>query len=372
MIWLILLVLTGFSAMAVYSATGTMAFASYGGPSSAFLVKQLIITAAAIGITFALSRVHYQTYMKAAPYLLIFVLPLLAFTLISGVEQSEARRWLSVPFTQLTIQPSEFAKLAIIVFVARSITARQDRIKDFKTGLLPIITPVILVCVLIAPADLSTAMIVFATCTAMLIVGRVHFKFILAMMLVAALAFGLLIVIGNLFPEHVRVTTWISRINEFIGVSGDEYQITHSKIAIANGGFWGVGPGASVERNFLPSPYADFIYAIICEEWGLIGGLFLIFMYVLLLWRCVRLVTRCPKAFGAMLAIGLCFMLVIQAFANIAVSVDLVPVTGLTLPLISKGGSSLLFSSMAFGIILSVSQYIEENPKSADDHEGHP
>ncbi len=370
-IWAIFFVLTACSLLAVYSATGSMAFQTYGGPTSAFFVKQLLITVLAVGVTWGLSRMHYQTFMKLAPYLLVISMIILAATLLVGVESSSARRWLKLPFTELTIQPSEFAKLALIVFVAKTISSRQEQIKDFKEGLVPIILPIVLVCLLIAPADLSTAGILFATCAAMMFVGRIQIRYIGALLVAAAIGFGLLLVIGNFLPEHVRVATWISRINEFIGVSGDEYQITQSKIAIASGEFFGVGLGNSVQRNFLPSPYADFIYAIICEEWGLIGGVTIIVLYMVMLFRCVRLATQCNMTFGLLLAIGLCFLLVIQAFANIAVSVDLVPVTGLTLPLVSKGGTSLVFSSMAFGIILSVSSYIERNPKSAAADAGH-
>ena len=168
-----------------------------------------------------------------------------------------------------------------------------------------------------------------------------------------------LVLIGYLVPDMVRVHTWASRISEFMNDPNGGYQVQQAKIAIAEGGWFGVGPGQSTQDNYLPYPYADFIYAIICEEYGLLGGSTIIVLYLVLAIRCMRLVTRSPKAFGAILAIGLCLSLVLQAYANIAVSVNLVPVTGLTLPMVSMGGTSIIFSCISFGIILSVSKYIE-------------
>jgi cell division protein FtsW len=209
------------------------------------------------------------------------------------------------------------------------------------------------------PADLSTAALLFLTCLLMMFIGRVSMKYIMLLFLVGAIGMMVIIFIGTVFPDMIRLTTWTSRINEFLYTDGG-YQIEQSKIAIANGGWIGVGPGNSFQRNYLPYPYADFIYSIICEEYGVVGGLFILGLYLWLLVRCIGIVTRCPKAFGAILAMGLCLNLVIQAFANIAVSVHLLPVTGLTLPLVSMGGTSILFTCMSLGIILSVSRYVEE------------
>jgi cell division protein FtsW len=174
-----------------------------------------------------------------------------------------------------------------------------------------------------------------------------------------ALVFALLIIIGNFFPDYVRVETWASRVNDYLSDSDDGGQVQQAKIAIANGEWFGRGPGNSIQRNFLASSHADFIYAIICEEYGIIGGAIIIGMYLALFFRVTRLVTKSPKAFGAMVALGLSISMMLQAFINIGVAVHLIPVTGITLPLVSMGGSSVLFSSVAFGIILSVSRYIE-------------
>jgi cell division protein FtsW len=193
----------------------------------------------------------------------------------------------------------------------------------------------------------------------MMFIGRVSMKYIILLLLLGIVAFALILLVGQHFPDLVRIETWSSRLNDFLGSEGN-WQVNHSKTAIANGGIFGVGPGNSFQRNYLPYAYADFIYSIICEEYGLIGGFAILGLYLWLLFRCISIVTRCPKTFGAILAIGLCLNIVIQAFTNIAVSVHLVPVTGLTLPLVSMGGTSVLFTCISFGIILSVSRYIEE------------
>jgi cell division protein FtsW len=216
-----------------------------------------------------------------------------------------------------------------------------------------------MVCGLIAPANLSTSMVLFVTCIALMFIGRVRPRFIFLLALLGVVLFAGLIVVGEFFPSLVRVDTWMSRVSDYVYNADGGYQVQQAKIAIANGGWVGVGPGNSISRNFLPYVYADFIYPLICEEYGFIGGLFILSLYVILFFRTVAMVTRSPKAFGAFLAIGLSLSLVIQAMANIAVSVHLVPATGLTLPMISMGGTSIIFTSVALGIILSVSKYIE-------------
>lgn len=364
-IWLIVALLAVFSMLAVYSAAGSMAYRSSGGGVEVYLFKHVLILLAGLTITYFAYLQHYMQYSRIAPILMMIAIPLLFYTLFFGMEINDARRWISLPGIGLTFQTSDFARMALIVFVARSISKKQDFIKDFNSAFLPIIVPVVIVCGLIAPADLSTAALLFVTCVLMMFIGRVALKYIGLLVLMGAVVFGLLILVGTLFPELVRIDTWVSRVNEFIGGSEGGYQVQQAKIAIADGGWIGVGPGNSVQRNFLPLPYADFIYAIICEEYGLIGGLTIIVLYLALFLRCTAIVTKCPKAFGAILAVGLCLNLVIQAFSNIAVSLDMVPVTGLTLPLVSMGGTSMLFTCFALGMILSVSRYIEQATQEA-------
>lgn len=304
-------------------------------------------------------RLHYMVYAKLAPIMMVIAVPLLVYTALFGEKINDASRWIKIPILELSFQTSDFAKIALIIFVARSLAVRQDYIKSFKDAFLPIIAPVILFCALIAPSNLSTAALLFVTTFIMMFVGRISMKYVVLLMVLGIGVFAGIFIIGQYFPEHFRVDTWMSRINDFMYSDGG-YQIKQSKIAIAEGGLFGIGPGNSMQRNFLPFAYADFIYAIICEEYGFIGGATLLFLYLWLLFRTISLVTRCPKTFGAMLAMGLMLNIVITAFANIAVSIKLVPATGLTLPMISMGGTSFLFTCLSFGIILSVSRYVEQ------------
>jgi cell division protein FtsW len=347
-----------FSILVVYSAAGSEAFKSHSGNTEYYLVKQFVFIAAGIILTYICYNLHYMQYSRVARLLLAVAIPLLVYTIFFGLRINGAARWISIPWIDQSIQTSDFAKLALIIFVARSISNKQDNIKDFRSAFIPIIIPIALICMLIMPADLSTAALLFMTCLLMMFIGRVSLKYIGLLTLVGAIGVVIVLILGNYFPDMVRMDTWSNRINDFI--AGNEYQVEQSKIAIANGGWFGVGPGNSFQRNYLPYSYADFIYSIICEEYGLIGGIIILGLYLLLLIRCIGLVTRCPKAFGAILAMGLCLNIVIQAFANIAVSVQLVPATGLTLPLVSMGGTSILFTCISLGIILSVSRYVEE------------
>ena len=359
-IWMIVAVLALFSILAVYSATGHVAFNYRSGNTEFYLIKHTVFVAGGLFLTYLCYIMHYTQYSRVAPLLLLISIPLLVYTIAFGVEVNEARRWVAIPFVGVTFQTSDFAKLALIVYVARAISSKQDYIKDFNSAFLPIIVPILIVCSLIAPSDLSSAMILFFTCTVMMFLGRVSVKYISLLIFLGIVVFACLIIIGQFFPEIVRIETWITRLMDFWNDPEGAYQIQHSKIAIANGSWMGEGPGNSVMRNYLPNPFSDFIYAIICEEYGIVGGFIMISLYVLLFFRCVSIVTRSPKAFGAMLALGLGLMVVVQALANIAVSVHLVPVTGLTLPMVSMGGTSIIFSSIAFGMILSVSRYIEK------------
>lgn len=359
LIWLVVALLAAFSLVAIYSSTETLAYKERGGNTEYYLIKHFIILAGGLVCAYICHLLYYMKYSMVAPLLLFGSIFLLLFTLFFGVEVNDARRWVAIPGIGLTVQSSDLAKIALIIFLARSIAFKQDNIKDFKGAFLPIIIPVLIVCGLIAPADLSGAAILFVTCITMMFIGRVQMKYIGVLLVLGIVLLAGIVALGYLMPEMVRVETWVSRINEFVNDPGGGYQSEQAKIAIAEGGWFGVGPGQSTQSNYLPYPYADFIYAIICEEYGVLGGATIILLYLFLVLRCMRLVTKSPKTFGAMLAVGLCLSLVLQAFANIAVSVHLVPVTGLTLPMVSMGGTSVIFTCISFGIILSVSKYIE-------------
>jgi len=360
-IWAILAVLSVFSILAVYSSTGTLAYRQMGGNTEYFLTKHGIIVAGGLILAYLCHLLDYMTFKRTAPILLLISIPLLLYTLIFATEINEARRWIEVPFVGITFQTSDFAKLALILHVAREVSSKQEYIKDFKGAFLPIILPILVVCGLIAPADLSTAILLFFTCMLMMFVGRVAIQYIFLLFLLGMVVFSMLIFLGEVFPDVIRRETWASRVQEFLAPEqeGCCYQVKQAKIAIANGGWIGLGPGNSIQRNYLPSPYADFIYAIIVEEYGFVGGAVVIGLYVLLFFRITRLVTKSSKAFGAMVALGIGLSLIIQAFINVAVSVNLLPVTGLTLPMISMGGTSVLFTCIAFGIMLSASRHVE-------------
>jgi cell division protein FtsW len=265
------------------------------------------------------------------------------------------------------------------MYIGRMLSRKQEVIKDFKKGFLPIIIPVIITCMLVAPANLSTALLIGATSLLLMFIGRVSMKHIGLTIGIAAIPVLILVMISMAYYnseegkpkdlpavfEFGRMPTWIKRVQNFMydnkQTDKDEnYQVNQAKIAIAKGGLIGLGPGNSEQRNFLPHPYSDFIYAIIIEEYGMVGGAFIIFIYLVFLFRSIRIFKKCPYAFGAFLALGLSFTLVIQALINMAVNVNLFPVTGVTLPLVSMGGSSFLFTCLAIGIILSVARNVEQ------------
>lgn len=358
-IWMIIAVLSLFSLLAVYSATGSLAWSARGGNTTVFLITHAVRLAFGLFLIYLCHLLHYRQYQRAAPFLMLLTIPLLAFTLFFGQNINDANRWLNIG--GISFQPSEFAKIALIIYIARELTRKQDYITSLRDAFLPIIMPVLLVCGLIAPANLSTSLVLFVTCIMLMFMGRVSMQYIFLLGILGLVLFAGLVAIGQLYPEAglVRVDTWISRVQEYLHSEDGGYQVQQAKIAIAKGGVFGQGPGNSIIRNFLPYSYADFIYAIICEEYGLVGATVVLALYVLLFLRNVTLVTKSPKAFGSFLAIGLSLMLTVQALANIAVNVNLVPATGLTLPLISMGGTSMIFTCIALGMILSVSKFIE-------------
>jgi len=362
-IWMILAVLSIFSILTVYSSMGTIAWRLSGGNTTAYLMKHMFILGFGLFLAYLAYLTPYIRFKMLAPFLWAVALFLLVYTLLFGVEINHARRWIQIPFINLTFQTSDFAKMALILLVAREITRHKDYIKDFSKAFVPIILPILIICGLIAPADLSTALILFTTCLMMMFIGRVDVKYMGLLVLLWVVLFAGLIVLAQLYPEAdvIRLDTWTSRISDFMTGSTDgSFQNQQAKIAIANGGIFGNGPGNSIQRNYLPTPYADFIYAIICEEYGLIGAFLILALYVLLFFRTTRLVTISEKSFGAMAAVGLSLNIVIQALANMAIATNMTPVSGLTLPMVSWGGTSVLFTCLFFGIILSVSSQVEQ------------
>lgn len=390
-IWATVILLALISMLVVYSSTGLLAYRYNKGNTEIYLFKQIVFITLGIMIIYFAHRVNYTIYSRVAKILFLIAIPLLVYTLFFGVRLNEGSRWIRLPIINLTFQTSDLARLALFMYLGRLLSKKQHVIKDFKKGFLPIIIPVAIICILIAPANLSTALLIGATSLLLMFIGRVSLKHIGATLGIAAIPVLLLVFISMIYYDKAenkmkdlpaileagRMPTWIKRVQNFVydnkeGDKEENYQINQSKIAIAKGGLVGLGPGNSEQRNFLPHPYSDFIYAIIIEEYGLIGGAVIIFIYLLFLFRSIQLFRKCPYAFGAFLALGLSFTLVIQALINMAVNVNLFPVTGVTLPLISMGGSSFLFTCLAIGIILSVARNVEqlEAPAKAKSIEG--
>ena len=363
-IWGVVLVLSFISLLAVYSSTGSLAYRMEKN-SSYYLVKQVMVLGLGLLITYWVHKVNYSKFAKVAVVLYLLSLPLLLYTLLFGTSLNEGSRWIKLPVINLTFQTSDLAKLALFMFLARMLSMKQADIKDLKKGFIPVLLPMLFTCALIAPANLSTALMLGVTCSILFFIGRVQVKHLLLLGMVGIIGVALLFTISKI-TGYGRAKTWEQRIVDFAGgkkkdgKQEDVYQVQQAKIAIANGGITGRGPGRSLQKNFLPHPYSDFIFSIIIEEYGLIGGATVVMLYLLFLWRSIIIFKRCPFAFGAFLAVGLSITLVFQAMLNMAVNVHLVPVTGLTLPMISMGGSSIWFTSIAIGIVLSVSRYVDD------------
>jgi len=362
-IWAVIVGLSLFSILAVYSSTGTLAYKSQGGNTTYFLFKHGLLLLVGIGVIFLAHQIPYRYYSRLAQLLFYLSIPLLAITLLMGTSLNEASRWLTVPGTGLTVQTSDFAKLALIMFIARLLSKKQDGIKGFESGFVPLMVPVLVICMLILPADFSSAFILFVTSIIIMFIGRVQLKYIAGLTGAGAVLILIFVLIAYNSENQGRVGTWKNRIENYMSKDSDgNYQVEQAKIAIVTGGLLGKGPGRSTQRNFLPHPYSDFIYAIIIEEYGLvIGGVLMLILYLILLYRAGLIVRRISSRFGAFLAIGLTFSIVFQAIINMAVAVNLLPVTGQTLPLVSMGGTSIFSTSIAFGIILSVSRSLNKS-----------
>lgn len=378
-IWALVIVLALVSLLVVYSSTGLLAYKYNKGNTEVYLFKQIAFIAIGMAVIYFSHRVNYTLYSRVARLLFLISIPLLIYTLFFGVTLNEGSRWIRLPLINLTFQTSDLAKLALFMYLSRLLSKKQDVIKDFKKGFLPVMIPVVIICLLIVKANLSTALLIGATSMLLMFIGRVSGKHLLMTMGIASIPVIILVIIALSYydkaegkskdlPEVLsagRIPTWIKRVQSFVydskEVDKDEnYQVNQAKIAITKGGLFGKGPGNSEQRNFLPHPYSDFIFAIIIEEYGLFGGAVILLVYVIFLYRSIRIFKKCPFAFGAFLSLGLSFTLVIQALINMAVAVNLFPVTGVTLPLVSMGGSSFLFTCLSIGIILSVARNVEQ------------
>lgn len=349
-IWGIVIVLSIISIVVVYSATGSLAYKRTGGDTEKYLLDHSMMVVLGLLVMWVAHKIPYRYYGIIGKSLLIISLPLLLFTYLFGSSINEANRWLTIPVINRAFQPSDIAKLSLIATLASLLGKRQKTIDDFKNAFLPMIVVIGLVCGVIGLANMSTAILLMCTCLLLLFIGRVPMKYITMVVLVGALFLTTAVFLGQ------RGGTFFSRIERFMDSDEIPFQAEQSFIAISTGGVTGKGPGKSEQRNTLPHPYSDFIYAIIIEEYGMVGGATVLFLYLALLYRGMRIVASSTKPFGGLLSAGLSFALVLQAMVNMAVAVGLGPITGLPLPLLSMGGTSLMFTGFSMGIILSVSR----------------
>ena len=362
-IWAIVFLLSLLSILVVYSSVVTLAHKYKQGNTEAYLIKHGITVVGGIIIMYLIHKIKYTLFSRVAQIGILLVVPLLLFTLLRGVSAGEASRWIPIPGIGLTFQSSDVAKIILLIFVARTLTIRQGQLEDFKSVIKYLLVPIGFICILIFPANFSTAALLFSNCLFLMFVGRIKIKFI---MYILGACVGFILLVGIIifqFPDLIpRGATWKARIENFSkGDSKSNYQSEQAKIAIATGGIIGKGPGNSTQRAFLPQASSDFIYAIIIEEYGLFTGFALLFLYMILLFRGIRILRDSEKTFGGLMAVGLSFSLVFQALINMAVAVNLFPVTGQPLPLVSMGGTSIWFTCIAIGIILSVSKSNEDS-----------
>jgi len=362
-IWVIAIILLVFSLLVVYSSTGLLGFRI--GNTEYFLVKQFIIISFGFILMYVVHLINFKYFSRIAQAMLILAIPLLILTLIFAPNENESLRHFkfNVSGHSLSFQPFDFAKLALIMFIARYLAKNKDENIDPGISFLKIIIPILIICGFILRSNLSTAAILFFVSFIMLFVGKVKIKYLMSFMGIGVGFFIILITI-SFFSEGLlpRVDTWTHRIEGFVGSQENEelYQVQQSKIAVATGGLIGKMPGNSTQRNFLPQPYNDYVYAIIVEEYGILGGITVILLYMILFFRSIKIARKCELKFGSFLVFGISFLMVLQALINMGVAVDLLPVTGQTLPFLSMGGTSLWFSCIGLGIILSVSKNIQE------------
>ncbi|QCR22904.1 FtsW/RodA/SpoVE family cell cycle protein [Pontibacter sp. SGAir0037] len=349
-LWGIVMAFSLISVAVVYSATGTLAYKKMEGNTEYFLIKHSSLILVGLAFMWMAHKIDYRYYSRLSLVALIISAPLLIVTYFYGSNINEASRWITIPVINQTFQPSDLAKLALISYLASMLSKRQEILDDVRRTLVPIFIWTIAICGLIAMTNTSTAALLFLTCMLLMFIGRIRIKY-LAIVVVAGLAFGtVFLAVGQ------RMQTAISRFEDFMDPNETAFQLEQSYIAIATGGVVGKGPGNSDQRDILPHPYSDFIFAIILEEYGLGGGLFVVFLYLALLYRGMVTVMNSKGAFGGLLSAGLSFSLVIQSMINMGVAVGLGPITGLPLPLLSMGGTSLIFTGISLGIILSVSR----------------
>ena len=375
MIWAIVALLAIFSFLPVYSAASNLAYTYGDGQTFTYFIKHFVHLFLGFSIIYAIHKIPYRYFKGLSMVMFPVVLILLLVTLLQGttIDGANASRWIRVPFVGFTFQPSTLAALVLMVFVARYLSKIFEEDISFKSSIIPLWLPVFVVLIMILPANFSTTAIIFTMILVLAFLGGYPLRYLAAIVGSGLLVLAFFVLIAKAFPDSMpnRVDTWTSRIVNFMDDhdSKEDYQIEKAKIAIATGSVYGLGPGKSVQKNFLPQSSSDFIFAIIIEEYGLIGGLFLLVLYLLLLFRIVVVAQKAGTVFGKLLTIGVGLPIIFQALINMGVAVELFPVTGQTLPLISSGGTSIWVTCLGIGIILSVSAKREEiRNQSEEEH----
>lgn len=366
-IWVVVILFSIYSILAVYSSSSSLAYRYQQDNTEYYLLKHLGILGLGLVLMYLTHLIPFQWFGRKSHYGITLSIFLLIAVLVFGTTMFDAKRYLVLPIINLTIQPSDFAKLALLIYLAWILSKARKEISDYRYFLTLLLFPTLIITGLILPSNLSTAAIVFFTSLVIMFIGRVRMKFLLITVGSLSVAFLIYLAIPKGSDSINRTSTWDKRIESYLGKSEEgKWQITHSKIAIAEGTILGKGPGNSNQKNWLPQVFSDFIYAIIIEEYGLAGGFGLILIYLILLFRGIRIATKSNNIFGTILAFGLSFSLVFQAFINMGVTVGLLPVTGQPLPLISMGGTSIWFTSIAIGIMLSISRFVEDTEKNVE------
>ncbi|OSY87425.1 cell division protein FtsW [Tenacibaculum holothuriorum] len=371
-IWAIVAILAIFSFMPVYSASTNLVYVVGNGSTLGHLIKHIVLLIAGFAIIYGVHKVPYRYFSGGSVLMLPIVVLLLVITLAQGtvIGGANASRWIRIPFVGIGFQTSTLAALVLMVYVARYLAKNKEKVIAFKDSLLQLWLPVGVVLMLILPANFSTTAMVFSMVLLLSFIGGYPIKYILYVLGMGLFGLLFFILVAKAFPDAMpnRVQTWESRIDGFLsGEKKENYQVEKAKIAIATGGVVGKGAGKSIQKNFLPQSSSDFIYAIIVEEFGLVGALSVIFIYFLLLFRILIAAKKATTIFATLLVIGVGLPIIFQAIINMAVAVNLFPVTGQTLPLISSGGTSIWMTCFALGMILSVSASKNETEETILD-----
>ena len=365
-IWMVCLALGLVSILAVYSSISSLAYKYTEGNTFYYLFKHGLMLVTGFAIMYFVHKINYRYFSRISMLAIWAAGIMLVLTLLLGVNINDASRWIRIPVINQNFQTSDFAKIALIAYVARLLTIRRADFQSIRKGLIPIMIPIVVICGLILPANFSTAAMLFMVCITLLFIGGIPFKHLVLVFAVAGIGFAAMVGLSSVFPDLLpRVETWKSRILSFeSGNSEANYQVEHAMMAIQSGGILPSGPGTGDSRNYLPHPYSDMIYAFIIEEYGaILGGCGMLLLYLIFLYRTLRIARQCEKNFGVLLVIGLSMLLAFQAFINMGVAVHVLPVTGQPLPLVSMGGTSIWFTCLAVGMILSVSRAVTEGEK---------